>query len=104
MKGQTRGYRRTRHPGNHHRRKAFAFAQSCWRGKRCGWSLTSKKDEDFITLAYVFLVENDVFVNAEILRQGFADLQLRAPNLKYSDILRRAYREAREQLRGLQGE
>ncbi len=85
--------------------KAFAFAQSLLEGQAVRLEFDEqKKDEDFITLAYVFLVENDVFVNAEILRQGFADLQLRAPNLKYSDILRRAYREAREQLRGLRGE
>ena len=62
-----------------------------------------RKNDDFRTLAYAFL-PNNVFVNAEILRQGFADLRIMPPNTKYAQTLREAYREARKEKRGLQGE
>ena len=68
---------------------------------------TSARDDDFTTLAYVFLSNKDgqeIFINAEILRQGFADLSIHPPNTKYEKKLRAAYQEAREQKRGLQGQ
>ena len=67
----------------------------------------SPRDDDFTTLAYVFLPKKDgqeIFVNEEILRQGFANLSIRPPNTKYEKKLRAAYQEAREQKRGLQGQ
>ncbi len=44
------------------------------------------------------------FLNAEILRQGFANLSIRPPNMKFAKELREAYREARAEKRGLQGQ
>ncbi len=54
-------------------------------------------------LGYVYL-KDGTFVNAEILRQGFADLSIRPPNLKHAAELREAYREARQEKRGIHGE
>ena len=69
---------------------------------------SSPRDDDFTTLAYVFLFDKnknqEIFVNAEILRQGFANLSIHPPNTKYENKLRTAYQEAREQKRGLQGQ
>jgi len=65
---------------------------------------SNKKAENYATLAYVFLLENNAFVNTEILRQGYAHLQIRPPNTKYAKQLREAYKEARAEKRGLQGE
>lgn len=61
------------------------------------------KDEDFYNLAYVYLLDG-TFVNTEILRQGFADLKIVPPNMKYAEKLREAYREARREKRGLHAE
>lgn len=61
------------------------------------------KDRNLETLAYVFL-EDGTFVNAEILRQGFANLKIIPPNTKYAKLLRQAYQEAHREKRGLQGE
>ena len=63
---------------------------------------TEKNDSDHHTFAYVFLLGNDLFVNVEILRQGYANLQIQPPNLKYSEKLRAAYKEAYKERRGLQ--
>ena len=65
---------------------------------------TNKKSDDFKTFAYVFLVKDNTFANAEILRQGYANLSLSPPNTKYADQLRAAYKEARREKKGLQGE
>lgn len=53
--------------------------------------------------AYVFL-EDGTFANAEVLRNGFAELNIIPPNTKYADKLRDAYLEAKKELRGLYGQ
>jgi len=85
--------------------RAFSFVKALCENKfvRVEFDV-SKKDEDFMTSAYLFLIENNTFVNAEIIRQGYAHLQIRPPNTKYADKLREAYGEARKEKRGLQGE
>lgn len=84
--------------------RAFEYARSLLEDKRVRLEYdTENKDEDFNTYAYVFLPDG-TFVNAEILRQGFANLKLVPPNMKYAEALRQAYKEARAEQRGLQGE
>lgn len=63
-----------------------------------------KNDENLITQAYVFRLKDNVFINAELIRLGMAHMQIRSPNTKYVELLRQAYREARQELRGLQGQ
>jgi micrococcal nuclease len=64
---------------------------------------TRSTDEDGYTWGYVFLPDN-ALANAEILRQGFAQLQIQPPNTKYAERLREAYREARQEKRGIHAE
>jgi|CXWL01.1.fsa_nt_gi endonuclease YncB( thermonuclease family) len=61
---------------------------------------TQALDNDGYTFGYVFLADGTM-ANAEILRQGFAELRIQPPNLKYADQLREAYREARAEKRGV---
>ncbi len=60
-----------------------------------------QKDDEYKTLAYVFLINDNTFVNARILERGFADLQIQAPNLKYAPQLRDAYLEGRAYSHGM---
>jgi micrococcal nuclease len=60
----------------------------------------SKRGTDGKTLAYAYLVEDGTFLNIEILRMGFANLSIEPPNIKYADLFREAYREARREQRG----
>jgi micrococcal nuclease len=53
-------------------------------------------------LAYVFLPDG-TFVNAELLRQGYANLLTIPPNVKYTELFVQAQRQAREGKRGLWG-
>lgn len=91
-------------PENTFEEKAFAFTAHLLEGKFVRLEFDDqRKDENFTSVAYVFLVKDKTFANVEILRQGFADLQIRPPNFKYADQLRAAYREARREKRGMQG-
>lgn len=84
---------------------AYDFVKELLEGQRVRLEFDSEKSsEDFTTLAYVFLLKDEIFVNTEILRQGFAYLQIRPPNTKYANELREAYKEAHLEKRGLQGE
>lgn len=51
-------------------------------------------------LAYVFL-ENDIFVNAEILANGYAYLLRHRPNMKYDSTLLQAQRSAMAAKKGI---
>lgn len=85
--------------------KALIFAKELFEGKRLRLELdVQKNSDDHKTLAYAFIIDEDIFVNEEILRQGFANLRIMPPNKKYAERLRKAYREARKELRGLQAE
>jgi micrococcal nuclease len=83
--------------------QALDFARDLLKGQYVRLEFDhQRRDDQFHTVAYVFL-KDGTLANAEILRQGFAHLRLRPPNMKYADELRKAYREARQEKRGLQG-
>lgn len=50
-------------------------------------------------LAYVWI--DDVMVNAELVRRGYAQVMTVPPNVRYQDLFRRHERETRESGRGL---
>jgi len=85
--------------------EAFDFLRDLVEGKHVRLEFDAdKKGDKFSTLAYVFLLESNIFVNAEILRRGYADLSIQPPNTKYAEDFREAYKEARMEKRGLQGQ
>lgn len=53
-------------------------------------------------LAYVYC--DDVFVNAELIRQGYASVMIVSPNTKHAELFLRLENEAREAKRGLWAE
>jgi len=82
---------------------ALAYTIKLLEGKKVRLEFDiNRKDEDFITTAYVYLIEGDVFANTEILKEGYAFLKISPPNTKHVDELRAAYREAYKEKRGLQ--
>jgi micrococcal nuclease len=52
------------------------------------------------TLAYVYL-EDGTFVNAELVKNGYAMLMTIPPNVKFADVFVKLQQEARENNRGL---
>lgn len=53
-------------------------------------------------LAYIYLPDG-TFVNAELVRQGYAHTLTIPPNVKYADLFVKCQQEARENNRGLWG-
>ena len=83
--------------------QSFEFARELLEGQKVRLEFdVEKKDSDHKTLAYVFILKNNILANTEILRQGFAYLQLSPPNSKYAQQLKNAYKEASKEQRGLQ--
>lgn len=63
----------------------------------------TKTDQYGRTLAYVYL-EDGTFVNAELVKQGYAMVMTIPPNVKYADLFLKLQQEARENNRGLWNE
>ncbi len=84
--------------------EAMRFACALAEGKPVRLEFdTTRRDSDGNMLAYVFLPDGKM-LNAELVRNGYADLKLVPPNMKHADELRAAYQEARREKRGMQGD
>ncbi|MCH6200722.1 thermonuclease family protein [Aquiflexum sp. LQ15W] len=60
----------------------------------------SKYDRYKRTLAYVYL-ENGTFLNAFLIKNGYASVMTVPPNVRHADLFVQLQREARENKRGL---
>jgi len=58
-----------------------------------------KRDKYGRLLAYVYV--DDIFVNAELVKEGYAQVYTFPPNVKYTDLFLALQKEARENQRGL---
>ena len=85
-------------------RRAFEFTKKLVEGERVSLEFDVEKHDKYgRILAYVYL-KDGTFVNAEIVKQGYASLMTIPPNVKYADLFRRLYQEARMNKRGLWAE
>ena len=62
-----------------------------------------KKDRFKRTLAYVY-VDDTLFVNAEMVKQGYAMIETEPPNVKYATYFYQLQQQAREAKRGMWGQ
>lgn len=93
-----------RKPVQAYAREAMEFNRRLVEGKRVRLEFDAdRRDKYRRLLAYVFL-EDGTFVNAELVKQGYAQLLTIPPNVKYSDLFLKLQREAREAKRGLWGD
>jgi micrococcal nuclease len=82
-------------------RRAYEFTRDLVEGKRVSLEFDVEKHDKYDRiLAYVYL-KDGTFVNAEIVKQGYASLMTYPPNVKYADLFLKLYQEARENQRGL---
>ena len=83
-------------------RRAYEFTRSLVEGKLVRLEFdVERRDKYGRLLAYVYLVNEGTFVNAEIVKQGYASLMTYPPNVKHADLFLKLYQEARENKRGL---
>jgi micrococcal nuclease len=82
-------------------RQAFEFTKDLVEGERVSLEFDVEKYDKYDRLlGYVYLADG-TFVNAEIVKEGYASLLTVPPNIKYADLFLKLYREAREFKRGL---
>lgn len=82
-------------------RQAWNFTRNLVEGKRVMLEFDVEKYDKYDRLlAYVYL-KDGTFINAEIVKQGYASLLTIPPNVKYADLFLKLYQEARENRRGL---
>jgi micrococcal nuclease len=63
----------------------------------------SERDRFGRLLAYVYRAEDDLFVNGELVRSGFADAKRYDPDTRLASTLERLEEDARRLVRGLWG-
>ncbi|MDD5432705.1 MAG: thermonuclease family protein [Candidatus Omnitrophica bacterium] len=84
--------------------RSFEFTKNLVEGKRVSLEFDVERHDRYKRLlAYVYLKDSNVFVNAEIVKEGYASLMTYPPNVKYADLFVKLYQEARENRRGLWG-
>jgi micrococcal nuclease len=82
-------------------KRAYEFTRDLVEGKRVRLEFDAEKHDKYKRLlAYVYL-KDGTFVNAEIVKQGYASLMTYPPNIRYVDTFKKLYQEARENNRGL---
>lgn len=82
-------------------RQAFAFTRNLVEGKHVSLDFDVERQDKYgRLLAYAYL-KDGTFVNAEIVKQGYASLMTIPPNVKHADLFTKLYREARENKKGL---
>ena len=83
-------------------REASAEMERLVEGRRVRLVLdVEKRDRYGRLLAYVY--RGDLFVNAEMVRRGYASVATFPPNVRHVDLFVRLQREARRASRGLWG-
>ena len=82
-------------------RSAYEFTRNLVEGKRVRLEFDVEKYDRYgRLLCYVYL-NDGTFVNDKIIQQGYASLLTMPPNVKYVDLFRASYHEARKNNRGL---
>lgn len=82
-------------------RRAYEFTRALVEGKMVRLEFDVEKYDKYKRLlAYAYL-KDGTFINAKIVEEGFASLLTIPPNVKYSDLFLKLYRQARENKKGL---
>jgi endonuclease YncB( thermonuclease family) len=91
-----------RKPVEYFGKEASAFTKQMVEGKEVRLEFdVQRKDKYKRTLAYVYVGET--MLNAELIRQGYAQVATYPPNVKYQEMFLQLQRESREAGRGLWG-
>ena len=81
---------------------AAEYTRSLLRGRRVRLEFDiEKRDKYGRLLAYIYRVDDGLFINEDIIRQGYAYPMTIPPNVRHADEFRRLFREARKAGRGL---
>ena len=82
-------------------REAYRFTRDLVEGKRVRVEFDVEKYDKYDRLLCYVYLRDGTFVNAKIIQEGYASLLTIPPNVKYVDLFRALFQEAREETRGL---
>ena len=83
-------------------RRASAFTRGLVNGRRVRLEFDiQQRDKYGRLLAYVYRLDDGLFINAEIIRSGYAYPMTIPPNVRHADEFKELFREARAGKRGL---
>ncbi len=81
-------------------KEAYLFNKKLVEGKKIYLEYdVQKKDKYGRLLAYVYV--DDIFVNAELVKLGYAQVMTIVPNVRYAEYFRKLQKQAREKKQGL---
>lgn len=81
--------------------RSWDFTRNLVEGKRVSLEFDVEKHDKYDRLlAYVYL-KDGTFVNAEIVKYGYASLMTYPPNVRHADFFLKLYQQARSEKRGL---
>ncbi|MDD2703565.1 MAG: thermonuclease family protein [Candidatus Omnitrophica bacterium] len=82
-------------------KRSYEFVRGLLENQRVRLEFDVEKHDKYgRLLAYVYL-KDGTFINAEIVKQGYASLLTYPPNVKYVDLFKQLYKEARDNKNGL---
>jgi micrococcal nuclease len=86
-------------------RRAYEFLKNMVENKRIKLEFDVEKYDRYNRLlGYVFLKEDNTFVNAKMIEEGYAQPLTVPPNVKYADYFLSLFRKARQEKKGLWAE
>ena len=92
--------RQPKKPAQPRGKEALAFVVQLVEGKKVRLEFDRQRTDKYKRLlAYVYV--SDIMLNAELVRQGYAQVTTSPPNVKYQELFLQLQREAREAKRGL---
>lgn len=85
-------------------KEASAYVRELLTGKKVRLEFDVQRFDRYNrTLAYIFL-EDGTFLNAHLVKEGYATVATYPPNVKYADLFVKLEKEARAEGKGLWGE
>jgi|YelNatPaOPRAMG01_1025707.scaffolds.fasta_scaffold05302_6 micrococcal nuclease len=86
-------------------RRSYEFLKNILENKRIRLEFDVERYDRYNRLlAYVFLKEDNTFVNAKMIEEGYAQPLTVPPNVKYADYFLTLFRKARQEKKGLWAE
>ncbi len=82
-------------------KRAYKFTRRLVEGQEVRLEFDVEKYDRYNRLLCYVYLKDGTFVNAKIVQEGYASLLTIPPNVKYADLFRALYQEARRDKRGL---
>jgi len=82
--------------------EAANFTKQLVKGKTVAVEFDTQRTDNYgVLVGYVFVVEEDLFVNAEIIKKGYTSYVDTTPNKRYDTLFRKLHKQTQKKVTGL---